>query len=217
MSRESKLLFSQLIAFMRRVDLLYFVVLGILFFVIFRANILVPLVNEDFDLNASGKTITQLFNACAHQYLGWNARVGDILSLILSIIPIDIYNMLNAIITLFFILIIVYISKIPLNRVSKIARVNAVIVTFLLLIFLVYRPGEVFLWRTGSANYLYPALFVLLFIIPWVHLFFNRRDIFSEIKTRLTRNVISLLYIATGIVIGHANENSSPVIAFFWW
>ncbi len=212
-NRES--LFSQLILFLRRADLFYFSVLGVLFFVIFRANILVPLVNEDFDLNAFGKTTTQLFDACVHQYLGWNARIGDILSLILSTIPIDIYNTFNAVATLLFILVMVYIAKIPLNRVSKIARVNAVITAFFLLVFLVYRPGEVFLWRTGSANYFYPALFILLFSIPWVHLFFNGRDVFSEIKTRLLRNAGSLLYIVTGIVIGHANENSSPVIALF--
>lgn len=199
------------------IDFVYILFVLIIFVLILRANLLVPILNEDFDLNATGKNLIELYNSCKNQYLNWNARIGDVLSIILSILPISIYNTLNAVATLVLVMVISYIPTISLseNNITR-SRIFALVVIFLSLIFLVYRPGEVFLWRTGSTNYLHPTILVLIYIIPYLIYLIKRDDVFERIKNRNLRYFLIAIYSLFGIIIGHSNENTSPSVVLFF-
>ena len=191
---------------------IFLMCITLFFIVILKANVLTPMVNEDFDLYAGDKTVGELVHMCAGQYMRWNARIGDVLSLIFSFIDVRVYNVANAFFTLLFILTNLYVASIIFGKkVKDITLVVCMLFVFLSLIFFVQKPGEIFLWRTGSANYMYPALFGLWFFVPFLIQFFQKKDVFEKIKNRYIRFLFSFIYASTGMIVAHANENTSPV------
>jgi hypothetical protein len=195
---------------------IYSLVLLLIFFVVMKASLLTPMVNEDFDLNATGKSFGDVFLACKGQYLHWNARIGDILSLALSVIPINLFNFLNAVVVVFFILVISYIATLfKEEKVTYLNKINALLFIFFAFIFYIQRPGEVFFWRTGAANYLYPALFIFLYVIPFLFFLLKGKNVFALIENHFLRYAFIATYIILGLIVGHANENTSVVVVFF--
>lgn len=170
----------------------------------------VPIIDEDFKLYAYGKTFSEVVQSCVLQYLTWNARIGDILSILLSTLPRQVYNIFNGICIFGFFLLLIFIAKIVTNR-SKLSTVTwavGVLLLFLALVFYLPMPNEVFFWRTGAANYFYPAMLTILYSIPLLRYIITTRTI--------KHPMLAVPYILLGVVVGHSNENVAPVLfAFF--
>jgi hypothetical protein len=174
------------------------------------------MIDEDYSLYARGMDLFQLYSRCAVQYLHWNARIGDVLSLILSELPVKAFNILNAFSVFGFILLLQRFAKILahplLYKVRTYRDASIFIVIFLLLLFYVLQPNQIFFWRAGSANYFYPVLFVPVYCLPFILLLVKDRNVFENIPKPYLRYMAYIGYITIGIVIGHANENTSPVL-----
>jgi len=170
----------------------------------------VPLIDEDFSLYAHGKPIADVIAQCISQYTQWNARIGDVLSILFSTLPQAFYNILNGLCICGFLLLLVYVAKVitAKTRVDIFSWATLVIILFLALVFYIPAPNEVFFWRTGAANYFYPTLFSLLYTLPLLRYVISSRNIKSPI--------VAILYVLAGVVVGHSNENVAPVVfAFF--
>lgn len=190
-------------------------VVAFYFIMLLKVNVLTPMVNEDFDLYAGDKTVYELIHMCVGQYMRWNARIGDVLSLIFSFIDLRIYNVINAFFTLLLILTNLYVANIIFGKkVKDITLVVCMSFVFLSLVFFIQKPGEIFLWRTGSANYLYPALFGFWFFVPFLVQFFQKKDVFEKIRNRYARFFFHSIYVLSGVIVAHANENTSPIFFF---
>jgi len=177
----------------------------------------VPMIDEDFTLYARGEDLYEIIKMCANQYLTWNARIGDILSILFSTLPGKLFQVLNGLLIGMFIIGILYVSKIVSLK-KKIYKIDPVditgsVVIFLSILFFTAQPNEVFFWRTGAANYFYPVLFTLIFSIPVLLLLIKNKDVFSMISSPVVRILVKSLYISSGLIIGHSNENIAPVIS----
>ena len=203
------------IDFVKKIAYAFFVLL--IYFFIFEANLLNTITNEDFDLYVKGQSFSAVFEACKGQYLHWNARIGDVLSLILSTLPTIVFDIINSLTILALIFTIFYIASLFSDKkISLFGKLNSVTFIFLGFIFFIQKPGEIFLWRTGSANYLYPGLFSFLYIIPFLYYILKKEDLFERIKNSILKITSILLYIIVGIVVAHGNENISPTMLLFF-
>lgn len=173
------------------------------------------MVDEDYMLYARGKSIPQIVQQVFNQYTEWNARIGDGLSILFSLLPIKLFNAINSVAIMVFFLVIILIGRMIATKklVSKIQLTDtlSLIAVFLLFTFLMPGVNQVFFWRTGAANYLYPTLLYLLWSIPLIKLLLGQ-NIFLRIKTMWLRRLVYILYILSGLVVGHGNENVSPIL-----
>lgn len=69
--------------------------------------------------------------------------------------------------------------------------------------------ADCFLWLTGSCNYCWSTVIVLLFMVPFTHYSFNDNPKKSNIFIKI---FLSLLYIPFGVIAGNANENTGVAI-----
>ncbi|MFZ1250255.1 MAG: DUF6056 family protein [Candidatus Microsaccharimonas sp.] len=166
----------------------------------------VPLIDEDFDLYNYGQSFVDVIQRCITQYMGWNARIGDVLSILFSTLPPPVYNIFNGVAIFSFLLVIIYLGKLLTASKKSDYIIWGFLLTLLFLaaVFYLPKPNEVFFWRTGAANYFYPALLSLLYTIPLIKYIVNNQTI----KNRW----LAGFYIVAGVVIGHSNENVAPVM-----
>jgi hypothetical protein len=73
----------------------------------------------------------------------------------------------------------------------------------------------VFFWTTGSANYLYPLIFFIWYLIPVLKLLTKENDPFRKIKNKLLRIIYMGGYIIAGFFLGMGFENLSPILFVF--
>ncbi|RDU57502.1 DUF6056 family protein [Helicobacter sp. MIT 99-5507] len=98
-------------------------------------------------------------------FLNWNSRLGELLfSSNLSQIPQNLFDFLNAIVACVFIFLFFYILF--LRFPNNLCDFAAILLTLLLLLLLLSFE-EVFLWGSGSLNYLWGFSLSLLFLIPY--------------------------------------------------
>lgn len=67
--------------------------------------------------------------------------------------------------------------------------------------------GEVVFWLSGSANYLWTTLVLMLFLAPYIHLAMGRGDLFFA-RPRLA----AFLWPLVGFIAGWTNENAAPSV-----
>lgn len=183
------------------------------FIIAFSAQ--VPLIDEDYSLYARGDGFTQVIKRCASQYTMWNSRIGDVLSILFSTLPRILFNIINGAMIMVLISVIIFISRTIAankNRFLSLKEPSALLATFLLLIFMGIKPNEVFFWRTGSANYFYPVLLILVYSLPLLWITLRGVNVFDKIKSAWLRYLAYFFYFLIGFIVGHANENTSPVV-----
>lgn len=73
--------------------------------------------------------------------------------------------------------------------------------------FFVPAYGESFYWLTGSCNYMWGTVCILIFLIPFTKYFANSKQVIPNKK--FPNLILSLLYIPLGIIAGDTNENTA--------
>lgn len=197
------------------------ILFGLLTFVLLfflTINFLTPVIGEDFVLSvlprnenfhSVGDFLWSVAARIYDQMTGWNVRLGEQLSIAFSCLSKPIFNVLNSLIALYYLwLVCRYAFKWKAaggDILWGIGVAFAAVITF--------QPalGEVFFWRTGSANYLWALCILLTFALP-MRYYLSREslDVISGSKIRL----IGLTVL--GFFAGFTNENTVGAIVLLY-
>lgn len=148
-------------------------VVGVSF--IFIINCLTPLMGEDLSLAAYSpfdhiNGFEQCFLAMIHrietQFCGWNARIGEQISIVFSCFPKVIFNILNTAISCVFGILIFSWTYKELPNFHLALHLKRILSIFLMIFLLQPAMGEIFFWRTGSTNYLWALVILLIAAMP---------------------------------------------------
>lgn len=146
-----------------------------IFIFLFCLNFLLP--PQADDLYAAIKAKDGIHSAI-QSYLSWNGRIGEMLFVgFIGGLNEHLFDVLNAIIgTIFIFVFFVFIfAKIPKNANDF---MTIILMCFLLLYFAPF--GADFLWGSGSLNYMWGILLIMLALLPY-RLFYQ--DIFTQQKS----------------------------------
>lgn len=189
-----------------------FGVLIIVFITILILNLITPLAAEDYALSVTPYfdhyTIIKTIEVCANKVIQrastWNIRLGELLSIIVTMSNNVVFRVLNACCFCLYILLIAMYS----NGSTKLKKITAKSITLAALIVYVGMPvfAQLFLWRTGSTNYLWALTLLLAMHLPIYSYMKNQEPFPSKSK------VIFTLYLMGCFLSGLSNENT--VIVF---
>lgn len=145
--------------------------------------------------------VKDIMDSQYNHYFTWGGRfVVHFIAQFLLMLKPWLHDLINALAFTYFIYLIYKISN--CNR-----KLNPVL--FIIIYFLIYSFQPAFmstvLWITGSANYLWGTLIILIFIYPY-YLFFRN----SEYK--LEGFSIYVYFFVGGIIAGWTNENMSVAV-----
>lgn len=178
------------------------------FFGIYALNRYFPIILDDwtYSMNVNGEKIGSFSEIIEYQYLhyfNWGGRsvVHTIAQLMLAagVFWGDVINSIGYIVL---VLVIYYIT----NKGNK-SNLSLFIGINLLIWFLVPALIENLFWITGSANYLWGTLFILLFLSFYCAAFLSPQSKDKPMKS------IGLFFL--GILAGWTNENMSVAMIFF--
>lgn len=175
------------------------IILFIIFISMLTLNYLYPYISDDYtymykyDNFERIKNISDIFLSMKDHYFLWGGRVlAHSLASVFLLIPKNIFNICNSIMYTIFIYMIYLIGR----RNNK-DNYNYLFIIHLLIWFINISFGEVTLWLTGSCNYLWTSVIILLFLY-----LFHKEN----------KNVI--IFSILGILAGMCNENFSLSIIF---
>ena len=192
----------------KRTILYIFIVIFLGFFLLI--NFFTPLMAEDYVLTVFPKdyhpgsmfeTIGTMFARIQFQMIDWNVRIGDQLSIAFSCFDKAVFNILNSVMAVLFI-IAIYIYTFKKNPFKSSKSWFFLLLGFAFIV--VFQPalGEIFFWRTGSTNYLWSICLLLFFALPLrFYVGRHRRNI-------LHNKVFILLHTILGFIAGFTNENT---------
>lgn len=140
-------------------------------------------------------------------YQVWSGRIfGEGISRLLVVMPRPIFGILNGLV---FLALSVLMLKLTTNQLSS-KKSTIINYSFILISLFLLTPdfGQVYLWTSGSGNYLWTTVINLLFI----YLFFN----FEKFNlNHLSRILIYLILIPVAIVAGWSNETTGGGVLIF--
>lgn len=175
------------------------IILFIIFISMLALNYLYPYISDDYtymykyDNFERIKNISDIFFSMKDHYFLWGGRVlAHSLASVFLLLPKNIFNICNSIMYTIFIYMIYLIGR----RNNK-DNYNYLFIIHLLIWFINISFGEVTLWLTGSCNYLWTSVIILLFLY-----LFHKEN----------KNVI--IFSILGILAGMCNENFSLSIIF---
>lgn len=178
--------------------LIVFLIIGLSILIL---NTNTPLVLDDFaySFNSEGSLINGLSDIFKSQYIhyfGWGGRsvVHIIAQFLLFIDPLY-ADILNTLVYLLY----CYLVYLHIKGHSKHSLFTLIFV-FSLIFFLQPAFGETCLWLTGSANYTWSTLIILLFLLPY-------RLYRGSVKKN--NYLMSFLMLLFGIIAGWTNENTA--------
>ena len=181
----------------------------LLFCLIYILNRLYPLYVDDWDycFTHYGKRISSFYDILETQYdhyFSWGGRtVVHIIAQTLLWMGEGWGDFLNSIAYVVFILLIYSIA----NQRNKKQSVALLAFIGVLMWFLQSSYSETILWITGSANYLWGTLIILLFLYPYCSFYYKHKGSDGNVK--------AALFLLAGIVSGWTNENMSVAVIFF--
>lgn len=190
-------------------NLLFVLVLCLIFPFILFLNIKTPLIGDDFVYSFIYQTqsrltsINDIFESQYLHYYKWGGRsivhfITQMLLLTDSSLIIDIINSLG------FITFILIVHYHIIGRLKN--SISILIISFSLTWFLQPVFAETILWITGSSNYLWGTLIILLFLLPY-RLYGNNN------KYSLLKDItFSLLMFIGGVIAGWTNENTAAAM-----
>ena len=182
--------------------------IGFLFYIL---NYYTPLYADDYTYSFSFSTgeriesVSQIVDSQVAHYQTMNGRVvTHFLAQLFLLLGDNVFNIINVFSFLLLLYLIYFHScgtfkNFSLSKFSMIA---------MLLFLSTPAFGQSFLWITGSSNYLYGILIILLFLVPY------RIQIDGKINNChiLTEIVFSVTYFVFGIIAGWTNENTSVAL-----
>ena len=134
-------------------------------------------------------------------FLTWGGRlVGQTLTQLFVWVGKDVFNFFNALVSTMLVAEVYWCA----NKGNVSFNFNVGRIGFIFFTFWAFTPSfnPVFLWLTGACIYLWPAFFLLAFLIPYIRKFY---DFHKKIGSGITSNISIFLL---GIIAGCGNENS---------
>ncbi len=174
------------------------IILSIIFLMMLVLNLLTPLIADDYSysLNIDDEVISSIMDIIKYQwwhYFNWGGRtVAHSMAQFFLLLPKEIFSFLNA----FMYTSLIYLIYIHVKGKNKEEKPIFLILIHLGLWFLLSAFGQTCLWLTGSCNYLWTSVFILLF------LFIIRRNS----KDTIIKILAMFLF---GIICGWTNENTA--------
>ena len=182
-------------------------VFAAVFLLLLYCNLHTALVADDFRYcfsfadGSRMSSLSQLLPSMAAHRHSMNGRViAHALVQLFLMLPKPVFNVVNA---LFFAALVRLICRPALGR----GEHNALLAAAVFGCLWVLQPefGQVFLWLDGSVNYLWCAVFCLLWLLPWAESFLTGKE--------PSRTAQILLVLASPLV-GAYSENSSVALIF---
>ena len=182
-------------------------VFAAVFLLLLYCNLHTALVADDFRYcfsfadGSRMSSLSQLLPSMAAHRHSMNGRViAHALVQLFLMLPKPVFNAVNA---LFFAALVRLICRPALGR----GEHNALLAAAVFGCLWVLQPefGQVFLWLDGSVNYLWCAVFCLLWLLPWAESFLTGKE--------PSRTAQILLVLASPLV-GAYSENSSVALIF---
>lgn len=185
----------------------------ITFLVMLTLNNLTPLLADDYEYLYKTKSWMTILIDEYNQYMTWTGRsVVHIIARIFLLLPKGIFNVFNA---LAYTIVTYLVYRLTLQKQDE--KYNSFRFVIIQVLFWLFIPafGEVFLWETGSANYLWGSLIILSFLYVY------HKEIIEEHVFTKTKLMIFLMF-ALGILAGWCNENTSGgalliVLGYLGW
>lgn len=185
----------------------------IAFLIIYPINYYYPLLADDFSYSFvfnENKRIENLFDIVTSQlnhYEIWGGRtVVHTIAQLLLMIDFRISSIFNA---LAYIILIYSIYRISITN-SKLTIYSSISLLLLIHVFIWFLQPEFCsnaIWKTGSANYLWGSLIVIMFMYPYYN--------YINIRLYKESNVRAILFFLCGIVAGWTNENLGIALIMF--
>lgn len=174
-------------------------------------NTKTPMIGEDYALSLTyqEKVSSSIFDKfgliydkVSYQFSNWNSRIGEQLAILFLGFDKTFFNVINSLVFVCLAVLNIQFSLGDLKHISTV-KLTAYI-SFTLMIYYVFLPalGESVFWLTGSTNYLWGLVLLLIFIVPFFRLF--------EFPTK-TENGLPIYYVLIGFLSGMTNENTVPV------
>jgi len=189
------------------------VLLIITFVLIYILNRLYPLFAEDWDYRFiwewEGREPNKINNVCDiiqsqyNHYMLWGGRsIVHAIDQFLLMLDIGWSDVINSMVFVGFVYTIYRITNIGNTR-------NIFVVIFAVLGVWIAQPAfpTTVLWLTGSANYLWGTLIILLFLYPFCLYYYKQNKSDSILKI--------IVLFTGGIFAGWTNENTSVAMIFF--
>lgn len=184
---------------------------GVLF--LYLLNYYTPLYADDYNYAysfATGKriqTLSEIFPSMKAHYYQMNGRlVLHAIAQVFLMIGKPYFNVINALAYMILLLLTGYHAY---GSVRKI-QVRGMFVAFMLIWWCIPEFGQSFLWVTGSSNYLYGVLIILIFLIPYRRYLEN-----IEYKSTILLEIVLILKMGVfGVIAGWTNENMSIALIF---
>jgi len=182
----------------RRIGFLF--ILLISFFLISIFNLLQPLFGDDWNYSLlSGSTrissLSDISRSMYDHYFDWGGRIiVHIIAESLLMLDEQVADIINSLAFVFLAFVIYKITNL-----TNTIRPSLLLGIILSIWFFQPAFGSTILWITGSANYLWGTLIILLFILPYV------KQIFAPGEN--DQIFITVLFFFFGIIAGWTNEN----------
>ena len=191
-----------------------FFVLAAAWLIIFWCNLLMPMLGDDYlysfvisdnamfynfvpELAVRVSSFADIFVSLWNHYFIWGGRmVSHFFDQLFGWLGKPLFNPVNAFMFVLLMMEVHWISD--RGRVSLDLKPGRIIwIFFAFWIFPLNFPS-VFLWMTGSCNYLWTAVIVLGFLIPYVRQWFSDRPL----------EINPLIMLSAGVIAGWTNENN---------
>lgn len=184
-------------------NICFLLITFISFILIYILNILHPLFGDDWmysmlpDAHTRVTTFNDILYTQYEHYFTWGGRsVVHIIAQSLLLAGEHLADFINSIAYVGFTLTIYYIA----NQKNKTRPLLLIAINMMIWFF---QPvfGSTILWITGSANYLWGTLIILLFTIPYTKHFYHPRQATGK---DVLKTILMFLF---GIIAGWTNEN----------
>lgn len=190
----------------------FFSIIGISFILIYLLNLSIPLFGDDFDYsfiygtNEKVTTIGDIFQSQWIHYFTWGGRsIVHFIVQFFVLIGKDFFHVCNALMYVLFTLCIYFHCT---GKKQERWNCSLLILIHLCLWFCQPVFGEVFLWLTGSCNYLWGTTIILAFLLPFRFSLENQPSSASHQKN-FSKIIGMFLF---GILAGWTNENTAAAM-----
>lgn len=192
----------------KKIRAVVFLIVALFFGIaIYILNVNTPLVIDDFSysMNAHGERVQGigdiLERQCEHYFLWGGRTVVHIIAQLLLFIPAYVADIVNSIAFLF----CAYLMY--LHILGRKKKHDVILFALILALMWLLQPafGESILWLTGSANYVFGMILVLLFMLPY--------RMYEGAEVREKSSVLkAVLAFPCGVIAGWTNENTAAAM-----
>ena len=179
--------------------MLFYISILTTFTVMFAVNTLTPYIADDYTY-ATSNSLYDVFNNEYWQYMNWGGRsIAHINARIFLMMPKIVFNVINSFIYVLLTVLVYFFAKLKVKE-----DFSVVTYIFVSACLWLYLPdfGQTVLWLTGSCNYLWGTVFVLLFLCPY-RLYFSGETVFKG------KWIPLIIMFFIGVFAGWSNENTS--------